>query len=112
MKSLIEIFKTKKGCVYQCNDSNRFILEFAGYTMTFTARNFIDFSKLVRKIDLDSLIVDISISDIQIINPSGTDRICALTLCELIALRELMSGAKAMLDLNSILYDRLHMATA
>ena len=64
--------------------------------------------------DLDSIDVDAMAlnpaksSDIEIISPCGSERCYVLTLSELLEFKELLAGARVMLQLNSILHERLY----
>ena len=44
--------------------------------------------------------------DFEILTPPRTERCYVLTLCEIVHLRELLNGARLMLELNSILRER------
>ena len=43
--------------------------------------------------------------DVEILTPPRTDRCYVLTLCEIIHLRELLTGTRVMLELNTMLHE-------
>ena len=108
-KNLEEIFRTPHGVVYQCNRSNCFWLEFAGGISAFKTSDFLHFKKQVEQIDIQEMAQNTArFADLVILNPFRSERCFVLTLTDVLNLRELLQGAKVMLDLNSMLYDCLH----
>lgn len=104
-----EIYRTQNGCVYQCDKKRCFGVDFSGYMTEYKLPCFFALKKLVESIDLDEMALDSSnASDIEIISPCGSERCYVLTLPELIEFKELLSGARVMLQLNSILHERLY----
>jgi hypothetical protein len=106
-KQLIEIYRTANGCVYQCDQTSRFVLDFAGHSTSLNVLCFLSLKRRVDKIDIEELILSRD-SDIEIINPCGSERIFALSLHQLIEFKELLSGTRVMLELNSIIRERLN----
>lgn len=108
-EQLKEIFRTPNGCVYQSDNKGCFELDFAGYVAEYKFPCFFALKRLVDRIDLDAMALDPSkASDIEIISPCGTDRCYVLTLFQLLEFKELLSGTYVMLQLNSILHERLY----
>lgn len=106
---LKEIYSTANGCVYQCDRKRCFVVDFGGYMTEFKLPCFFALKKLVDNIDLEHMVLNPSkSSDIEIISPCGSDRCYVLTLPELIEFKELLSGTRVMLQLNSILHERLY----
>ncbi len=104
-----EIFRTPNGCVYQSDNKCCFGVDFAGYFTEYKLPCFFALKKLVDRIDLDSLLLDPSkASDIEIISPCGSERCYVFTLSGLLEFKELLSGTCVMLQLNSILHERLY----
>jgi|SRR5690349_18272822 len=104
-----EIYRTPNGCVYQCDKRRCFGIDFGGYMTEFKLPCFFALKKLVDSIDLDAMATNPSkSSDIEIISPCGSERCYVLTLSELLEFKELLSGARVMLQLNSILHERLY----
>lgn len=103
------IFSTKNGCVYQSDRKRCFFIDFGGYTTEFKFPCFVAFKRLVDRIDLDAMALNPSkSSDVEIISPCGSERCYVLTLTQLIELRELLEGTRVMLQLNSIIHERLY----
>ena len=106
---LKEIYSTRRGSVYQCDSKRCFVVDFAGEMTEFKLPCFFALKKLVDSIDLEGMALNPSkSSDIEIISPCGSDRCYVLTLPELIEFKELLTGARVMLQLNSILHERLY----
>jgi hypothetical protein len=105
----IEVFKTEAGAVYQCNNSNCLRLDFAGEIISYKIHQFFDLKKIVDNVDINAMInCTEKASDFAIIAPFSGNKIYVLNLLELISFKELLSGAKVMLELNSIIYERLY----
>ena len=104
--SITELFRTPKGVIFQNDRRGEFMLEFLGRTTNFKVQEFLHFKKSVDKINLEDLILN-DLPDLQIIHHRNTDQLFVVTLCDLVSLKELLNGAKVMLELNSIVNSRL-----
>jgi hypothetical protein len=105
---IVEVYRTACGSVSQCNKTNSYILEYSGIATAFKASDFIDFIRRVTSIDLESLILSSSpISDVKVLMPPYCDRTFVLTLTDILDLRQLLTGAKFTLHLNSVLHECL-----
>lgn len=105
---MIEVFKTKYGCVYQCDDQNCFWVDFAGSLTSFSFHCFFRLKQLVDQIDIEAMVNNPGKdADLEIISPCSCERCYTLTLPEIIRFKSLLSGAKVMLELNSIIHERL-----
>ena len=105
---MTEVFKTKHGCVYQCDNENCFWVEFAGTLTPFKFHCFLRLKQLVDRIDIDAMVNNPhNNADLEIISPCSCERCYTLTLPEIIRFKNLLAGAKVMLELNSILHERL-----
>lgn len=101
-----EVFRTDKGVVYQCDATNRLVLEFWGTHTPLSARDFAHFRRLVETVDVRQMALSTSAAhDVEILAPLHSERCYVLTLCEIIQLRELLQGAKFMLELNSMILE-------
>lgn len=99
-----EVYRTDKGVVYQCDASNRLILEFWDTHTQLSARDFSQFRRMVETVDVRQMALSTSAADdVEILAPPRSERCYVLTLCEIIQLRELLQGAKLMLELNSMI---------
>lgn len=104
-----EIFRTPHGCVYQSDSKRCFGIDFGGYMTEYKFPCFFALKKLVDSIDVDAMALNpAKSSDIEIISPCGSERCYVLTLPELLEFKELLAGARVMLQLNSILHERLY----
>lgn len=108
-EQLREIYRTAQGCVYQSDEKRCFLVDFGGCMTEFKLPCFFALKRLVDKIDLAEMALDPSgASDVEIISPCGVDRCYVLTLPELVEFKELLAGTRVMLQLNSILHERLY----
>jgi hypothetical protein len=105
---LKKVYSTQSGCVYQCNKDYCFWIDFAGQLTPFKVPCFFALKKLVENINLHEMAVNPGKSfDFEIINPCGSERCYVLSLAQIVEFKELLSGARVMLELNSILCERL-----
>lgn len=109
MEGLKEIFSTRNGAVYQCDKKRCFYVDFGGYLTEYKFPCFVGLKRLVDRIDLEAMAMNPSkSSDIEIISPCGSERCYVLTLEQLLEFKELLEGSRVMLQLNSIIHERLH----
>lgn len=102
------LFKTDKGAVIQDDHAHQFVLIFNGRQARFKVQEFLQFKRSMDAINLEDLFLGEGPGiDVQIIHHQGSDQLFVFTLCEIIAVKELVQGAMAMLQLNRILNDRL-----
>lgn len=106
--SQVELYKTNKGQAYQCNLTNRIFLEFGGLTTAFKIHNFLNFKRLIDEINIIDKLYDLSDeADFDIIKAPNSNQTFTLHLCDLIHLRELLSGTRFALYVNSFLNEVL-----
>ena len=106
--SKVELYRTNKGQAYQCNLTNRIFLEFGGMTTAFKVHNFINFKRLIDQINIIDKLYDLSDeADFDIVKAPNSNQTFTLHLCDLIHLRELLSGARFALYVNSFLNEVL-----
>lgn len=97
-----EIFKTEHGAVYQCSRKNCYWLEFQDTTTSFKVRDFMLFKKRIDAVNIEDMLCDSSrSSDFEIVMPFRTERCFLLTVADVLNLREILSGAKFILELKS-----------
>lgn len=98
-----EVYKTHHGAVYQCSRQNCYWLEFAGNTTAFKVGDFLNFKKRIDAIDISAMIIDPSrTADFTIVMPFRTPRCFVLDITGVLNLRDLLDGAKFMIELNSV----------
>jgi len=106
---LEEVFRIENGCVYQSDAENCFYVDFGGRAIKFNIGCFFRLKYLVDKINLPDMAINPErSSDVEIISPCACEHCYVLTLAEIASLKELLAGARVMLELNSILKERLH----
>lgn len=106
---IIEVYRTASGVVYQCNNNNCLFINFAGESVSYKIDQFFSLKAIVDSIDINKMInCTEKASDLAIIAPLSSNKIYLLNLCELLNFKELLSGTKVMLELNSIVYERLY----
>jgi hypothetical protein len=106
---LEEVFCTTAGSVYQSDVENCLYVDFGGRCIRYSLGCFLRLKVLVEKIDLSAMASNPErSSDLEIISPCACEHCYVLTLTEILAFRELLQGAKVMLELNSIIQSKLH----
>ncbi len=104
-ESSVELFQTNKGTAYQCDVTNRIIVKFDTALLGFRIHDFLNFRRLLNKIDITGKLFDLSDEcDYQVIEAPQANFQQRLTLCELIQLRELVNGTYFVIELNSLLH--------
>lgn len=104
-----EVFSTVKGAIYQSDDECCWYIDFAGKLARFDYRNLLKLKKAVYQIDIEALLLNSTKApDLEIIFICACDHCYVLSLLQIIALKELLQGTFVMLELNHILFDRLH----
>lgn len=104
-----EVYRNGRACIYQDDQRNCFILEYNGYATPLSVSCFFHLKKQFDQVDIAAVVNDPSPeADIIIIAPHSCDRFFALTLPELLEMKDLFAGARAMLELNSILHERIY----
>ena len=107
--SFDEVFSTVKGAIYQSDSEGCWYVDFAGKLAKFDYRNLLKLKKAVYQIDIEHLLLrSDKAPDLEIIFICACDHCYVLSLIEIIALKELLQGTFVMLELNHIVFDRLH----
>lgn len=105
---LHEIYTSEAGAVFQCDHHHRLMLSFAGELTVLKLDTFLRLKRAVDTIDLDKMASNPDrASDFSIITLCGCDRCFVLPLTEVYALKELLAGAKFVLELNRMLHECL-----
>src|ERR1700761_660881 len=104
-----EVFTTAQGSVYQNDINRKWEVDFAGKKAAFDYRCLLKLRDSIYRIDIeDKLLNHAAAADVEIIFICACEHTYVLSLLQVIALRELLEGTFAMLELNSIIYDALH----
>lgn len=97
-----EVFMTEHGAVYQCSRKNCYWLEFQGTTTAFKVSDFFLFKKRIDALDITQMLTDTSrASDFEMVMPHRIERCFILSVQDIINLREVLAGAKFVIELNS-----------
>ncbi|EMR03663.1 hypothetical protein [Cesiribacter andamanensis] len=105
---LKELYRTLNGCIYQDNCRNLLILEWNGSQSLLKLPCFFSLKKQADALDVVPLLTDSSrAKDVEILTPCGCDRCFVLTIPEILEFKDLISGSRVMMELNSILHERL-----
>ena len=103
LSNVEEVFMTSNGAVYQCSRKNCYWLEFHNTTTSFTVSDFLKFKKCIDQINVQAMLENPSRSnDFAIVMSFRTERCFLLTVEDILALREILSGAKFVMELNSV----------
>lgn len=102
------LFSTEYGKVAQIDSKNKISISFLDYGFELNALCFFCLKKRVDEIEFPARFTDITPqSDWEIICPQGCERTLVFNLSQLARFKELLEGARVMMELNSILNERL-----
>ena len=103
-----EIYHTANGKVLQNDKDNRFYLEYKGKEYRMAVCALIAFKTKLDQLNIEELLLgDASANSIEIIPLCNKEHLLVLTLEELIEMKDLIPGTLVMLELNSIVQQRL-----
>ncbi len=103
--ALHELYHTEFGAVLQCNSHNCYWLEFEGKRTSFKIRDLFLFKNKVDAIDLQAMLLDPAPhADLEVLMPFRTTHCFVLDIKRILRLRDLLGGAKFMIQLNSVLH--------
>ncbi len=109
MFNLTEVFQTTSGTIYQSDRENCWYIDFAGKMARFDYRNLIKIKKAVYQIDIEELLLkNAKSADLEIVFICACDHCYVLSIIDIINLKQLLQGTFVVLELNHIIYDRLH----
>lgn len=100
------IFATINTALHQCDESELYELNFNGDSLIFRACELITFKRKIQKIDIASMLLS-DAPDVEIVHMPHCDRLFALTIHDILELKELFAGAFTMLELNSMIHRQL-----
>ncbi|GAB2544852.1 hypothetical protein [Rufibacter soli] len=107
--NLHELFRTAHGAVYQCNRYHCYFVEFAGSVSPFKVSDFLDLKQHVEAINVAEMAKNPDrASDVHVFMPYRSERCFVLTLTDVLHFQELLQGARAMMALNSMIYECLY----
>ena len=100
------VYETNQASLYQCDNSEQYTLRFNTEILSFGVCQLIAFKRKIQKIDLATMFAE-DTADIEILYMPHCDRLFALTIYDVIHLKELFAGAFTMLELNSMIHQQL-----
>ena len=103
------IHSTKNGSVYQLDTENCFTLSFKENGYKLSVCSFIALKAKINSVDIVGILLDdCRNNSVEIISMCNNSRLLVLTLDEILELKELLAGTLVMIELNSILHQRLN----
>lgn len=103
-----EIYHTANGKMFQNDADNHFYLEYKGKEYRMVVCSLIAFKAKLDQMNIEEmLLTDASINSVEIIPLCNKEHLLVLTLAEIIELKDLISGTLVMLELNSIVQQRI-----
>lgn len=106
---MTQLFSTEHGISYQSDEDRCFYVHFQERKIALSVCALIAFRKKVEAIDLVELLTSSDeYSDTAIVSTCHRDAILVLSIREVIELKELLTGTLVMLELNSILHQKLN----
>ena len=109
----VEVFQTSKGSVFLSDREKCWYVNFAGKLARFDYKSMMKLRKAVYAIDIEKILLNSEQSaDLEIVFICACDHFYVLNILEIIAIKELIEGTFVMLELNSILHDRVYRRTA
>lgn len=104
-----DVFSTKAGAIYQSDTERCWYVDFAGKVAKFDYRCLMKLKKAVYNVNIEAKLLESSKDpDVEIIFICACDHCYILSLLQIIALKDLLEGTFVMLQLNSILQDKLY----
>ena len=107
---LIEVYRTEKGGVYQCDSRKCLFLDFGGQVHQMNFQAFNELKKIIDQVDLGHMCTLIEHADIEII--LLREHCLVLSGIQIVHLKEIIQGSFTMFLLNHILEDCLHRLAA
>ncbi len=107
------IYESSNASIHQSDSENCFYLNFKSEVYKLKVCSFIALKAKLDKMNLEAMLLDDEMgADVEIISLCNNDRILVLTIDEVIELKELMAGSMVMIELNSIVHQRIHRVEA
>lgn len=100
------IYETPNAVIYQCDRSEAFILIFNKEEIAFRLCDLIHFKRKVQQIDLTAMLLA-EAPDVEVVYMAHCDRFLALTIYDILELKDLFAGTFTMLELNSLIHRQL-----
>jgi hypothetical protein len=105
MKHWSEIYRTKQGVIFQDNKRNGFVVEWQGERSFLKMPWYFSLKRALDAVNLEEFLL--ARHDFELITACGCERIFMLNAEELLEFKDLFAGAKVMMELNSLMHERL-----
>jgi len=107
------IYQTANGKVLQSDLDNHFTLSFKNLDFRFNICGLIAFKSKISTVDVSTKLLSSELcDDLEIFSMCNNERLMVLTMSEIVEMRDLLSGTFAMMELNSILHQRIYRVLA
>lgn len=104
---MTELYSNKLGAVYQDDEKHQLLIEFSGTSTSLNLPCFLCLKNAVDQLDLESMADDTG-AGIEIVTSCGCDRCYIVDLASAFYFKDLLTGAKVMMQLNSIIHERVY----
>lgn len=97
------LFETSRAALYQEDRTETFLLHFNGEDISFRVCELIVLKKKLQKVDIAAMLLSDG-PDVELLYLAHCDRFFALSIHDILELKELLAGAFTMLELNSLIH--------
>lgn len=102
------IYHTANGKIVQNDKDNRFYLQYKGSEYRMAVCALIAFKSKIDQLDIEEMLLsDASLNSVEVIPLCNKEHLMVLTLDEIIEMKDLIAGTLVMLELNSIVQQRI-----
>ena len=105
MEHCTELYRTKQGVIYQDNKRFGYLFDWKGETVFLKLPWYYSLKRQIEALDLEAFML--ARHDFEVLTACGCSRVFLLTAAEALEVKELFAGAKAMIELNSIVHECL-----
>lgn len=106
VEELNMVFNTSNTSMSQCDRTEQFIINLFSQELRLSVCELIAFKKKIKNIDVTALFHE-EHAGVEIVPLPHCDRFFVFSIREILELRDLLEGSFAMLELNSLLKNRL-----
>jgi len=107
-QAITEVYNSPLGCVYQDNRTCKIVVAFEGEETSMRLDNFLALKRKLDSIDVERMASESSRAfDYEFIVLEGLDKVFMLDLAQVLSLQELLGGAKFVMELNSVLRNKM-----
>lgn len=103
-----ELYRNRTGAIFQSAATRKFYLEFQGRIQPFSNLHFNQLKNLLMSVEPAQLLLNHNLCDSEILFVPSMDMLLVMRVHEIIGLKDVFEGAVAMLDLHTILCQRVY----